>query len=345
MMPRILMVLLVASGFGAANADVPNEAKAVMQEIARGMSAGEIEGITGGMVSIGGEIVMEAYAPGNRAGKQHDIRSATKSITALLVGELIEDGSLKSVKARLSELLPDEFSHMAKDDPRRKITVEDALTMRTGLACNDWVSSSVGNEDKMYETNDWAAFLLTKPMAYERGKHFSYCTGGVVLLGRVIAKLTGKPVPDFASERLFEPLGIEGARWDKTPTGHTDTGGHLRLRLQDLHTLGLLVRAGGKWEGEQLVSPKWLKAATSEQTRIYERRERYGYLWWLDGGSVKGKDVSLLYAHGNGGNFIFIVPELDLVAAFTGKNYGKRTQFIPNQLVAQKIVPALIVGD
>ena len=345
MMYRVLAVLAVVSGFGSASAEVPKEAQAVMQEIARGMTAGEIEGITGGIVSIGGDVAMEAYAPGNSADKQHDIRSATKSITALLVGELIEDGSLKSVKVRLSDLLPDEFSHMAKDDLRRKITVEDALTMRTGLACNDWVPSSVGNEDKMYETDDWANFLLTKPVAYERGKHFSYCTGGVVLLGRVIAKLSGKSVPDFANERLFRPLGIKGARWDQTPTGHTDTGGHLRLKLRDLHTLGLMVHADGKWGSAQLVSPKWLKEATSEQTRIYERRERFGYLWWLDGGKVKGKDVSLIYAHGNGGNFIFIVPELDLVAAFTGKNYGKRTQFIPNQLVAQKILPALITND
>ena len=345
MTTRLLTAFAILFGFSTAKAQVTDEAKAVMQEIARGMNAGDINGITGGIVSIGGEVVMEAYAPGNSASKRHDIRSATKSITALLIGELIEDGSLRSPKVRISRLLPDEFAHLDENDPRRRITVEDALTMRTGLACNDWVPSSVGNEDKMYETDDWAAFLLTKPVAYERGKHFSYCTGGVVLLGRVIAKLSGKPVPDYANERLFGPLGIEGARWDKTPTGHTDTGGHLRLALRDLHRLGLLVHAGGAWGGAQLVDPSWLKEATSEQTRIYERRERFGYLWWLDGGTVKGKDVSLLYAHGNGGNFIFIVPELDLVAAFTGKNYGKRTQFIPNQLVAQKIVPALITAD
>ena len=342
---RLFGPLAIVASLGVAKADVPKEAEIVMQEIARQMTAGEIEGITGVMVSIDGDTVIEAYAPGNKATKRHDIRSATKSITALLVGELIEDGSLKSVKQRLSDLLPDEFAHMAENDLRRKITVEDVLTMRTGLACNDWVPSSVGNEDKMYETNDWAAFLLSKPMAYERGKHFSYCTGGVVLLGRLIEKLSGKLVPEFANERLFGPLGIEDARWDKTPKGHTDTGGHLRLTLNDLHKIGLMVHGGGRVQGQQLVASGWLKETTSEQTRVYERRERYGYLWWLDGGTVKGKDVSLIYAHGNGGNFIFIVPELNLVAAFTGENYGKRTQFIPNQIVAQKIVPALITDD
>lgn len=344
---RILTISLLGlflSSFPA-HAQVTDEAREVMNEIAAGLESGDFKGITGGMVSIGGEVMFEAYGRGNSAGKRHDIRSATKSITALLVGELIEDGSLKSVSKKLSELLQDEFAHLDKDDPRRDITVEDALTMRTGLACNDWAPASVGHEDKMYQTKDWAAFLLSQPLAYERGKHFSYCTGGVVLLGRVIEKLSGKPVPEFANERLFGPLGITEAKWEETPKGHTDTGGHLRLSLRDLHTIGRLVHAGGKWNGQQLIDPKWLTSSLMEQTRIPERRERYGYLWWRDGGTVKGKDVSLIYAHGNGGNFIFIVPELDLVAAFTGKNYGKRTQFIPNQLVAQRIVPALIEAN
>ncbi len=342
MIKRLLTLIVLLCGNNALAVDMPEEAKGVMADIAAGLEKGEYKGITGGMVSVGGEIVFEAYAPGNGREKRHDIRSATKSITALLIGELLEDGSLKSVKAKLSDLLPEEFEHLPKGDPRRGIRVEDALTMRTGLACNDWAPASVGHEDKMYNTGDWASFLLTKPMAYERGKHFSYCTGGVVLLGRVIEKLSGMPVPDYANARLFGPLGIEGASWEKTPKGYTDTGGHLRLKLGDLHAIGMLIHAGGVWNDERLVADRWLKAATSEQTRIYERREQYGYLWWMDGGTVKGKDVSLLYAHGNGGNFIFIVPELDLVAAFTGKNYGKSSQFIPNRLVAQQIVPSLI---
>lgn len=341
-MAKLLIFFCFLSTSMALKAQVPDEAKVVFAEIEKGLAENEFKGITGGIVSLGGEVMLEAYAPGNGADKRHDIRSATKSITALLVGELIEDGSLRTVKTKLSTILLEEFARLDKDDRRRDLTVEDALTMRTGLACNDWVPSSVGHEDKMYRTKDWAAFLLSQPVAYERGEHFSYCTGGVVLLGRVIEKLSGKNVPDFALERLFGPLGVTGARWEKTPKGHTDTGGHLRLTLRDLHTIGLLVHAGGKWNGQQLISSEWLSETLDEQTRIPERRERYGYLWWMDSGTVKGKDVSLLYAHGNGGNFIFIVPELDLVAAFTGKNYGKPTQFIPNRLVAQRMVPALI---
>jgi len=329
---RILRVIgMVLAASMAAHADV-------VDDVAARMAAGDYKGITGMMVSRDGQMLAEAYAPGNSPERRHDIRSATKSITALLVGELIEDGALKSVKTKLSKILPDAFGHMPKDDPRRDITVEDALTMRTGLACNDWIPASVGQEDKMYKTRDWGAFLWNLPMAYERGEHFSYCTGGVVFLGRVIEKLAAKPVPDYAQERLFGPMGIEGEKWEKTPTGHTDAGGHLRLTLPDLHRIGALVRNGG----EGLVDPKWLKEATSEKTQVYERNERYGYLWWLNSGIVKEQPISLVYAHGNGGNFIFYVPELKLVAAFTGKNYGDRSQFIPMQLLTREIIPSLI---
>lgn len=323
----------------------PVSAQDEIDQIAQDLAAGKFKGITGGMVSVNGEMLFEAYAPGYSADKNHDIRSATKSITALLIGELIADGKLRNTKVKLSNLLPDEFAHIPDGDLRRDITVGDALTMRTGLACNDWAPASVGHEDKMYKTRDWAKFLLSQPMAYERGKHFSYCTGGVVLLGRVIRKLASMSVPEFANQRLFGPLGIIDAKWEKTPKGYTDTGGHLRLRLGDLHKIGQLVLAKGVWNGEPIIDAKWLAVATSEQTEIPERREKYGYLWWRDSGEVKGRQVTLLYAHGNGGNFIFIVPELNLVASFTGKNYGKPAQFIPNRLVAQKIVPALLIDQ
>lgn len=338
----LIAVTLLVQGMSWNSGAVFAEPDDPVAAIGHRLEAGDYKGITGGMVAVDGKYLFEAYAPGNNPDKRHDIRSATKSITALLVGELIEDGLLASPKKRFSEILPEVFAHMAKDDPRRDIRILDALTMRTGLACNDWAPASVGHEDKMYGTRDWAAFLLRQPMAHERGKHFSYCTGGVVLLGRVIERLAGRSVPDYANERLFGPLGISDARWEKTPKGFTDTGGHLRLTLSDLHKIGQLVLAGGVWEGEQLVAPKWLKAATSRQTDVYERRQKYGYLWWLDTGEVKGQPVSLIYAHGNGGNFIFIVPELKLVAAFTGKNYGKPTQFIPLQILTREIVPALI---
>lgn len=333
---------IASIGLALLAAWAPVHANDTIKDIAGKISSGKYKGITGGMVSVDGELLFESYVPGNNADKRHDIRSATKSVTSLLIGELIEDGSLSSVKDKVAKILPEEFAHLAKNDPRRDIRIEDILTMRTGLACNDWVPASLGQEDKMYKTRDWAAFLLNQPLAYEVGEHFSYCTGGVVLLGRVIRKLAGMDVPSFAEERLFRPLDIEGAKWEETPAGHTDTGGHLRLRLADLHKIGVLMLNKGRVDGSQIVAEDWVNVSTKQHTDVYGRHEKYGYLWWLNSGEVKGKAISLIYAHGNGGNFIFIVPELSLVAAFTGKNYGKPTQFVPMQILAKEVVPVLV---
>ncbi|TNE61098.1 MAG: class C beta-lactamase-related serine hydrolase [Alphaproteobacteria bacterium] len=329
---------LVLAALPAFAADVP----APVAEVGRKLAAGDYKGVTAGMVSRDGEVLFEAYAPGHGAKERHDIRSATKSITAILVGDLVADGSLKSVNTKISDILPDLFAHMPAGDDRRDITVEDALTMRTGLACDDWSPASVGHEDKMYKTRDWMAFLLSQPLAYEVGKQFSYCTGGVVLLGRVIEKLAGMPVPKYADERLFGPLGIDGARWRDTPTGHTDTGGHIRLTLGDLHSLGRLMLAGGDWQGKRLIARDWFEAMTRVQTTVPGRGEKYGYLWWLNSGEVAGKPVSIMFAHGNGGNFILVVPELGLVGAFTGTNFGKPEQMVPLQVFTREIVPALV---
>jgi CubicO group peptidase (beta-lactamase class C family) len=314
----------------------------VLSDIEQELKSGKHKGVTGAILMVGDNVLLETSSSGKSVNKKVDIRSATKSITSLLIGKLIEEGKLKSVKTKVATILPDEFAFLPKDSSKRKITIEDILTMRTGLACNDWVPASLGQEDKMYRTDDWARFILEMPMAYEVGEHFSYCTGGVVLLGRVIAKLSGLTVPEYADKILFSPLGIENAKWEQTPKGYTDTGGHLRLSLHDLHKIGRMMLANGVFEGTQVINKKWIVKSTKEHTRIYERREQYGYLWWRNQAEVNGQQLTLIYAHGNGGNFIFIIPELELVAAFTGTNFGKREQFIPLQLLSQRIVPALI---
>lgn len=324
-----------------AQPDLPPAENPIVKELAHALTEGGYPGVQGMMLSLEGEIIMEAYAPRNKAGRQHDIRSATKGVTSLLLGMLVDDGVISSLQQPISTLIPGTFASLPRDDLRRRITLEDVLTMRTGLACDDWAPSSVGHEDKMYKTNDWAAYLLSQPLSHEIGEYFSYCTGGVVLLGRVIQELSGETVPTFAQKRLFGPLGISGAKWASTPAGHTDTGGHLELRLEDMHRIGLLLAQNGKWGNRQLISKRWIKRSVSEHASIPERREHYGYLWWLNSGEVEGQAISLIYAHGNGGNFIFIVPELDLVLASHANNYGKREQFIPMQILVEKLIPAL----
>ena len=335
---RLVLAALSLCACLAVNAD-----DAPLQTLAGQIADGDHKGVTGMMVSMHGRVAAEVYAPGKGPDTRHDIRSATKSITALLIGILRDEGRLKGIKTRFDDILPDSFAHMPPDDARRDIRLVDALTMRTGLACNDWSPASLGHEDKMYKTKDWGRFLLSQPLAYEIGRHFSYCTGGVVLLGRVIETLSGEPVPEFAEARLFAPLGIDGARWEKTPAGHTDTGGHLRLSLGALHRIGQLVLAEGRWQDRTVVSADWVETMLKERTRVPGRGSTYGYLWWRNTIPHNGRTYETVYAHGNGGTFIFVLPEAGIVAAFTGTNFNNaKRQFQPAEWLYSTIVPALV---
>ena len=166
-----------------------------------------------------------------RAGRTApDLRSATKSVTALLVGIALESGKIPSLQSRVVDLLP-EYRELLQKDPRKAaITVEDLLTMRSGLDCDDWQPGSPGHEDTMYEQRDWLAFWARVPAREQPGQRFSYCTGNVIALGAIVARASGMGLDDFAAQHLFKPLGIESAKWASWNRGKgIDSGGHLRL--------------------------------------------------------------------------------------------------------------------
>ena len=286
-----------------------------------------------------GKLVQEVYWNGYDQDAQQDLRSATKSITALLVGIAIDKHIVKGVNEPLGTYLEAAYPHAPA--LAHGITLEHLLTMRSGLACDDRDPASPGQEDRMYQERDWVRYFLELPVAAPAGTAAHYCTGGVVALGRVVVEASKQPVPAFANEVLFGPLGISNARWaDFDQHRQTDTGGHLALRPRDLAKIGQLVLQGGMWNGKQLVSRTWIEQATSEHTLIDKSRKSYGYLWWRASAPYQGRHVQIVYASGNGGQDVFVVPELDLVAVFTGGNYNSSKAALPFQLMSKFVLPA-----
>jgi CubicO group peptidase (beta-lactamase class C family) len=298
-------------------------------------------GIDSMLVVRRGRLVAERYWNGHDMSTLHDLRSATKSVTSLLVGIALDRGLLGDVSDPVMSYLSGDYPDLVAKDST--ITLEQLLTMRSGLACDDRDRRSPGHEDRMYRSRDWTRFFLELPRARPPGESTRYCTGGVVTLGRVVAEASGRTIGAFSAEHLFGPLGILAFAWQRYDGGQqTDTGGHLRLRPRAMAKIGQLVLQRGVWDSGDIVSGAWIDASTSVQTRFDDDKRPYGYLWWRVQAQIGERKVDLIYADGNGGQYIFIAPGLDLVVVFTGSNYDSPAAGRPFAILGEYILPAAL---
>jgi CubicO group peptidase (beta-lactamase class C family) len=297
------------------------------------VQSGEFKKIGSVLIARHGQLIYEKYFDGD-ASTLRDTRSATKSITSLLVGLAIQDKKLTGTDARVLDLLPEHRRKLQNPDPRKEqITVEDLLTMSSPLECDDWNDASRGNEERMYLIEDWAQFILDLPIrgrmrvgeapeSPKYGRNFSYCTGGVFVLSEILSKTTGLRTDKYA-EKLFGPLGIANATWVYSPLNIPQTGGGLRLSSPDLLKLVQLCLDGGTWNGKRVIQEDWIKRSTTPHAQINDHQE-YGYLWWLQ--SFKGGVTSYpaFFMSGNGGNKVVGFPALDMAVVITSTNYNTR---------------------
>ena len=322
----------------SAPADVGMNAE-LLNKAASGLPAPDKHGLASMIVLRQGKPVLEHYWNGYDKDTLHDMRSATKSITSLMVGIAIDKGMLGSVDDPIKTYL--EPGYRNAPALGHGIALKDLLTMSSGLACNDHNPASPGNEEKMYPKTNWIDFFVNLPVAYAPGAATYYCTAGVVTLGRIVAESSKMSIPDFATRHLFAPLGIQNARWATFDNGRQhDTGGHLYLRPRDMAKIGQLVLQGGKWNGTQLVSTGWITKSTSALTTM-DATSKYGYLWWQRLFKLGDKTITAHQARGNGGQYIFVIPELDMVVVFTGENYNSPAAQLPYDLVQQYILPSV----
>jgi CubicO group peptidase (beta-lactamase class C family) len=332
-----------AEGLSAAKLEAMNAA----------IKAGEFQKITSVLVARHGKLVFEAYYDEEGAETRRNTRSATKTVTAMLTGAALARSAIPSVNTPIKTYLKDR-PPAANPDPRKdKVTVEDLLTMSSIAECDDDNQFSRGNEERMYLIEDWVGFYVDlpvrgfpdwnpKPEASPYGRSFSYCTAGVVTLGQVVQNAVKTPLPTFADEVLFKPLGIENPKWQMSPLGLAMGGGGLGLRSRDLLKLGQLYANGGRWDGQQVLPAEFIKASVTPHANARENTD-YGYLIWLQ--SFPGSDGNAHKAwlmSGSGGQKVAIVPDLDLVAVITTANFGVRQPHaISEKLIAEHILAAV----
>ena len=273
-----------------------------------------------------GRLVSEHYFNGDSADTLHDIRSATKSITSLLMGITIQKGLLHSVNDPIALYLAG-----LPRDGKEKITIKDLLNMRSGLDANDEDPSSPGNEDNLDKSSDWIRTIYAVPMKGDPGSTYNYCSINAFLTGAIIENVSHLPLDEFARANLFEPLGIQDYRWRHVPINRITGQGNLSITTRDMAAVGELMLNDGIVNGRPLVSREWIAQSLASQVAISDSdpyADFYGYMWYTKTEPIGGHSIEVHFASGNGGNKIYIVPSLHMVIAITSSayntNYGQR---------------------
>ena len=294
-----------------------------------------------------GKLVVEEYFPGvEEDGRYraydrdtlHAIHSATKSVNSLLVGIAIDQGRIGGIDAKVSELFP-EYSDLLGHDGKDALRLKHLLAMTTGLAWDESTSSYTDSRNDhvtMNQSEDPLRFVFGKPLLSAPGKKFGYNSGVSIALGEVVHRATGSRTDEFAAKFLLEPLGISKYEWLKYPNGLVQTGGGLYMRPRDMAKIGFLLLNGGRWQGVQIVSEKWVRESVRQQAPD----RTYGFQWWL--GMLPAGDRTLITygALGRGGQFILVLPELEMVVVVTGWNDDNMLGDQPYDMIKRFIGPA-----
>lgn len=274
--------------------------------------------------------------------EKHDLRSISKSVTALLVGIAAGEGKFPPLDSAAIDFFPEYASLRTAENAR--ITFRHLLTMSHGLRWDEslpW-SNPANNERLMLEAKDPYRYVLEQPAALPPGMLFNYSGGATTLLAGALAKATGRTVDAYAKEKLFTPLGIADFEWlGFTGSREVAAFGGLRLRPRDMAKIGQLMAAGGLWNGKRVVPEGWVAESTKPRLNT-DGLLYYGYQWWLGRSLLRGRDLTWTGGIGNGGQRLYIVPELDLVVAINSAHYGSPLQgIIPIGILNRLVLPAV----
>ena len=340
-----LIVLILLFSSSCKSQQSTKEKLSELKELITSENYPNIDGI---VVAQNNEIVVEEYFNGFEQNTLHDTRSSFKSITSLLAGIAIDQGLFK-VDDEIHKYLNE-----WENDPRGDITIKDLLEMKSGLDCECFFEIGPCCEEEMWETKDWLGYILKIPLRHDPGLNWAYTSVEPELIGAIIHRTSKMPIIEFAKKHLFVPLGIEDYKWYVSPEGRGYAAGSFNMRPLDMLKIAQLVLNNGNWKGQQIVSEKWINESTTCQTDVdmsfvrYARTQnakyssaQYGFLWYrelLQYGDIK---TEVLFASGNGGQYMMVLKDYDAAIVFTGSNYGNWRGKLPFDILLNYLIPML----
>ena len=339
-------------GWSVSTLDAAGLDKSRIQSLMESILSGEQGRVDSILIARGGDLVVEEYFFGNERDKPHSIQSITKSVNSLLVGVAIDRGEIKSIDDPVYEYFPDraETKWVAEKYP---ITLRHLLTMSAAIEWNETLpySDPKNSNTMMNDSGDWLGFVLGLDQAGEPGRISYYSSGQSMLLGGVVKNATGLYSDEFAQETLFKDLGVGDFSWFSAPDGTRHTGGGLSLTGRDLMKMGELMRMGGVWNGKQVVPADYVEASWRDRLSMKDEETEdaewaYGYQWWLPTYTIDGQKVEVISGIGYGGQYLGVVPSLDLVFVINGGEFvdGADRTIKPRRVIREFILPAALAG-
>ena len=268
----------------------------------------------------------------------HTMQSVSKTVTSGIIGVAITRGDFKSGLDRPALSYFDIAKVKNVDDRKPRMTLQNVLTMTTGL---DWVEDVPYDDPRsdsslMEATDDWVQYAIDKPMAHEPGTVFNYSSGATELLAYIFQKETGEDIDAYGEKHLFVPLGIRH-HWKRTYLGVVDTEGGLYLNGEDLAKIGYLYLNDGVWDGRRLISEAWVRQSLTPVIDTGWQGLKYGFKWWLQP-RKDGKEY-IWHGIGFGGQRLMVFPSEQVIATFTGWDILKDIEF--DSELADRLLPAV----
>ncbi len=277
-------------------------------------------GTTAFVVIRNKKIIHEAYWDGGSDTTLSNSFSAAKSIISLLIGCLLDENKIKSIEQPVTDFLPD-----FKNTIEFTLRIRDLLTMSSGLDWDEGYSNLFSATTKAYYGRQLSHQMLALKVKSEPGQTFVYQSCNTQLLALIIEKASGKPVSEYASEKLWKPLGAEHpALWSLDRTGGTEKAYCcFNSTASDFARLGQMVLDSGQFNNRQLVSKAYIDQATRPAVWLTGEDGKtcnyYGYQFWM----LEYKGQKVTYMRGILGQYIFIIPSLNAVVVRLGTSRSK----------------------
>lgn len=280
------------------------------------------EKILGCVVKQGGNTIFEYYKNRKILNRDHKINSCTKSILSALIGIAFEKGYLNDLHQPIRDFFPEVID--SQDDLRKQeLTLYHLLTMTTGIHFPEW--GEWNGFAPMVQGGDVVRFVLDRDLEFHPGEKMNYNSGCSHILTSMLQKVVGETALGFANKHLFGPLGIKDVVWYSDNKGVNRGADGIRLTIPDMLKVGQLYLKKGNWDGKQLIPEEWVERSVSPLILNYSDIGYYGLHWWTAKFNEEMDDLSeknrFHFALGFGGQYIIIVPKLELVVVFVSELY------------------------